>query len=292
MRVTNKTMTNNLLRNLNQGKSRLDKLNFQLSTGDTVNVPSDDPVKTGSILRLRSSVKETEQYLRNTDHAISWLEATDTVLQELVNQIHRARDLAIQGANGTNDEAARRALADEVQQLAYSVEGLANSTHTGRYLFAGQSVGERPFSEITDGSLDFEYNGDSNRISYEIGVGSPLSVSINGEAVFKPIFDTLRDLHSSLQAGTGDSSIIERLDDAMDNVLSNVAEVGALQNRVGLANERLKDLRLNVVTLLRESQNIDYAETIMNLKTEEFIYQTALSVGARIIQPTLVDFLR
>src|SRR5690554_7972186 len=103
MRVTNKTMTNNLLRNLNQGKSRLDKLNFQLSTGYTVNVPSDDPVKTGSILRLRSSVKATEQYLRNTDHAISWLEATDTVLQELVNVIHRARDLAIQGANGTND---------------------------------------------------------------------------------------------------------------------------------------------------------------------------------------------
>ena len=74
---------------LKPGKTRLDKLNFQLATGKTVNVPSDNPVKTGSILQLSSTVRQTEQYLRNTDHAISWLEATDTVLRDLTSIIHR-----------------------------------------------------------------------------------------------------------------------------------------------------------------------------------------------------------
>jgi len=82
------------------------------------------------------------------------------------------------------------------------------------------------------------------------------------------------------------------LEDALDNVLSNLSHVGAKEKRLELAHERLQDLRLNVINLLAESQDIDYAETIMNLKAEEFVYQTALAVGARIIQPSLVDFLR
>ncbi|NLM38605.1 MAG: flagellar hook-associated protein FlgL [Firmicutes bacterium] len=292
MRVTNRTMTNNLLRNLNQGKTRLDKLNFQLATGKTVNVPSDNPVKTGSILRLSSTVRQTEQYLRNTDHAISWLEATDTVLRDLTSIIHRVRSLAIQGSNDTNDESARQALADEIKQLAYNVEGLANSTHTGRYLFAGQSVGEKPFSEKSPDSLEFDYNGDTNQIKYEIGVNAEVSVSIPGSEIFEDIFVAIKQVYDEITGASGDQKGLELLDNALDNVLSHQSHVGALQNRVELANERLKDLRLNVIDLLGESQNIDYAETIMNLKMEEFIYQTALAVGARIIQPSLVDFLR
>ena len=65
------------------------------------------------------------------------------------------------------------------------------------------------------------------------------------------------------------------LEGALDNVLSHLSHVGAKEKRLELASDRLKDLRLNVVNLLSESQDIDYAETIMNLKTEEFIYQTA-----------------
>jgi flagellar hook-associated protein 3 FlgL len=296
VRVTHKTLSHNLLRNLNQGLSRLDKLNFQLSTGKTVNVPSDDPVKAGSIMRLRSAIKETEQYLRNADHALSWLEATDTVLQELNSVIHRAKDLALAGANGTQDDSARAALADEVAQLYDSVLKLANSTHAGRYLFAGQSTQKQPFVEGTAPSPsalpNIDFQGDTDALIYEIGVGARLQVNVNGEALFRPLFSAIQQLHGELTGGEPGSQSLDMLEGALDNVLSHLSHVGAKEKRLELASDRLKDLRLNVVNLLSESQDIDYAETIMNLKTEEFIYQTALAVGARIIQPSLVDFLR
>lgn len=295
MRVTHKTVTNNLLRNLNQGLSRLDKLNFQLATGKTVNVPSDDPIKTGSIMRLRSAVKETEQYLRNTDHAISWLEATDTVLQELNSVIHRARDLALAGANDTQDQSARQALADEVAQLYDAVISLANATHAGRYLFAGQSTKVEPFakSAANPGELpDVSFFGDEEALLYEIGVGARLQVNVSGKAVFEPVFQAMQQLYKELTGTSNDTESVRLLDEALDNVLSHLSHVGAKQKRLELANDRLKDLRLNVINLLSESQDIDYAETIMHLKAEEFVYQTALAVGARIIQPSLVDFLR
>ena len=71
MRVTNKMMNSTLLLNLNRGLSRLERINNQLGTKKKINAPSDDPVKAGLILRTRSSIKETEQYIRNIDAAIS-----------------------------------------------------------------------------------------------------------------------------------------------------------------------------------------------------------------------------
>ena len=79
MRITNRTMTNNLLMNLNRGMGRLHNINQQLSSKKQINLPSDDPVKAGIILRMSSSVRETDQYLRNVDSARSWLEAADIV---------------------------------------------------------------------------------------------------------------------------------------------------------------------------------------------------------------------
>lgn len=295
MRVTHKTLNQNLLRNLNEGLKRLDKLNYQLATGKTVNVPSDDPVKTGTVLRLRSAVRETEQYLRNADHAISWLEATDTVLQDLNSIIHRVKELAVKGVNGTLDESARQAIADEVREIYDNVLHLANATHAGRYLFAGQSTKDEPFQQgsAAPGELPIvTYQGDERKLDYEIGVGARVAVNVNGKELFEPLFGAIQQLYGELHGQQDGSSSLQKLEDALDTVLSQVSQVGAKQNRVALARERLQDLRLNVTELLGESQNIDYAETIMHLKAEEFIYQTALAVGARIIQPSLVDFLR
>ena len=198
----------------------------------------------------------------------------------------------MQGANETNDESARKALADEIEQLAYSLEALANSTHTGLYLFAGQSVGqslsvkaEQTFSSLSTRVM-------IRRLSLKLESVRRFRVSIPGDKIFEPVFDAIKQIYGELTGTAEGQDGLELLDEALDTVLSHQSHVGALQNRVELANERLKDLRLNVTELLGESQNIDYAETIMHLKMEEFAYRTALSVGARIIQPSLVDFLR
>ena len=75
MRITNRVMNNNLLLNLNRGLQRLDRINNQLGSKKQISVPSDDPVKAGIILRTSTSIRETEQYLRNIDSAESWLDA-------------------------------------------------------------------------------------------------------------------------------------------------------------------------------------------------------------------------
>lgn len=300
MRVTNKMMNNNLLMNLNRGLTRLERINNQLGTKKKINAPSDDPVKTELILRTSTSIRQTEQYIRNIGSAVSWLDATDVVLQDVVSVIHRAKDLAVSGASTHLDDTARKALADEVAQLRDNLMQLANSTHGGRYLFARQHTDSPPFTtdpNSTEPLPDVEYlegKGDSNSnlVQYEIGEGVTMEVSVDGD-FFLGIFSALKTLHEDLtQSGRAPDDVLGDLDDALDGVLSIMSEIGGKQNRVDLAQERLQDLQLNLTKILSEEQDLDYAEAIMELKMEEFAYRTALAVGARIIQPSLVDFLR
>lgn len=299
MRITNKTMNNTLLMNLNRGMTRLDRLNNQLGSKKKVNLPSDDPVKAGSILRTSSSIRETEQYIRNIGSAISWLDATDIVLKDVIAVIHRAKDLAVNGASSHLDDTARQALADEVGQLHDNLLQLANSSHGGRYLFAGQHTQTKPFegggvsaNEINE--VSYLEEPTEKMVEFEIGVNVRMEVSLDGKEVFGQIFTALQGLYGELtsEEPNPDSTILGELDKALDNVLRHVSDLGGRQNRVDLAQERLLDLQLNLTKILSDDQDLDYAEAIMELKMEEFAYRTALSVGARIIQPSLVDFLR
>lgn len=307
MRITNRVMNNNLLLNLNRGLTRLDRLNNQLASKKQINVPSDDPVKAGTILRTSTSIREVDQYTRNIDSAESWLDASDVVMKDVLAVIHRAKELGVYGASSHLDGTARQALADEVKELHGNVLQLANSMHGGRYLFAGQYTQTKPFEEVSGpgpgpgpGLPDVEFlpgietQANDMSIEFEIGTGVKMGVNMNGQELFMPIFEALQNLHGELNAATPSSSsgVLDDLDNALDNVLQQVSELGGKQNRVGLAKERMLDLKLNLTKILSEDQDLDYAEAIMELKMEEFAYRTALSVGARIIQPTLVDFLR
>jgi flagellar hook-associated protein 3 FlgL len=308
MRVTNRMMNNTLLLNLNRGLARLERINNQLGTKKKINRPSDDPVKTGVILRTSTSIRETEQYIRNLDAAVSWLDAADVILQDVVSVIHRAKELAVAGASTHLDETARQALADEVAQLHDNLLQLANSTHGGRYIFAGQHTDTKPFDgggvtgdRINDVTFLMSLTDDKTKIEFEIAPGITIDVNVISynpednpqEGLFMPIFKALQELYGELVDDTGDPDIpLQDLDNSLDNVLRKISELGGKQNRVELARERMLDLQLNLTRILSEEQDLDYAEAIMELKMEEFAYRTALAVGARIIQPSLVDFLR
>ncbi len=321
MRITNKSMNNTMLRNLNQGLGRLDRFQQQLATGKRVLLPSDDPASVTSIMQLKSSLVENEQYIKNVDDAYSWMDSTDTVFDSITNVLHRARELTVYSATDSLSHSDRQTIADEIEQLFGNVLQLANSTHGGKYLFSGQMTTTLPFHRVsTDPSsedyMQITYQGgyrdyqnpdnprDLASLNVEIGVGSELAINaINAdnrdgevtEHLFTPVFDILHNLHHSLKTGdTGSlgTSDLAELDVVFDQILSHRSETGAKMNRVELSRERLTDLKLNLSKLLSNARDVDVTEAIMHLKAEENVYRTALSVGARIIQPSLVDFLR
>ncbi|MBA1334010.1 MAG: Flagellar hook-associated protein FlgL [Firmicutes bacterium] len=296
MRVTNNMLINNMQKNLNMSLRRMEKIQDEMSSGKKIRVPSDDPVGTARSLKLRADLKANEQFKKNADDALSWLDTTETALMQIKDVLQRARELAVQGANGVLTPEDSQKLAEEAVQLRDQLVSLGNSTYVGRYIFAGYKTDQAPVELDADNNLN--YLGDGGQILYQVGVSDILQTNITALDIFKPggkdLLGDMQSLISSLNSGDAQtvSGLLGDLDIHIENILSKVAEAGAKTNRMELVVSRLEDENINFTKLLSQTEDADMADVIIRLTSEENVYRSALAAGARIIQPTLVDFLR
>lgn len=299
LRITQQMMNNQMLNNLNNNLNRLDNYSDQLASGKKIRKPSDDPVGLGSSLRYRSDITANDQYERNLDTAISWMDYTDTSLGQISDLMTRAKELAVQGATESNSTSSRAAIASEIDVLYEELREIANSDFNGKHIFNGQRTDQPPYPN-PDSWEDDPNSFDSGKIRYEVSKGLVMDINFHAEQIFggssdaDNIFRALESLSQGLR--DNDTSVIDNalglIDSGKDRLLEVYAEVGAKTNRLNMINERLKDSTLNLSSLLSKTEDADIAEVITLLKMEENVYQASLSVGARIIQPSLLDFLR
>lgn len=321
LRVTQTMMNTQLLRNISSNLGRMNNLQNQLSTGMKINKPSDDPVGITFALRYRSELDANDQYTKNVSSSLSMLEYTDTTIGQAGDIMQRARELLVKGANGTLEQTSLDAIKVEVAQLYNQMVEIGNSQFNGKQVFNGELTGDKPYPTMgVDGTVDlladppllkaFQVSSDTGSIKYELAAGMKLGVNIVGNEVFGEgvsptatqaeiessdnVFLLLQRAHDLLGSGDQDgiSALIEQVDTRMNTMLTKRAEVGAKINRVDIVQNRLDDININLKTVQAKTEDADMAEVITNMKTEENVYQASLSVGAQLIRPSLVDFLR
>lgn len=294
IRVTQNMLNNNMMRNLNNSMGKMDKLQEQLSSGMIISRPSDDPVIASRAMLYRSSLAENEQFQRNVSEAQSWMELSDTSLEEAGNILKRVQELIVNSGDGTLEEDSLEAIAKEIEQLKQQLGNVANQTVAGRYIFAGTDTKNAPYDQTAG---DFT-GGNGFTIELELNERIYLPINVNGQQVFNypdndsNIFKLLDNIISDLNAGKSATDRLADLDAQVQNILAERASLGARINRLELISERLINENTNVQTLMAENEDADVAEVITNLKTQENVHRAALGAGARIIQPSLLDFLR
>lgn len=490
MRITNNMLMRTMMQNINTNLGRLEKLQQQMSTGKKIQAPSDDPIVAARALKLRTDVSEIEQYKKNVEDAMSWLDVTETAIASLSDIVQRARELAVQASNdGVLAEEDRLSIKAEISQLKSSLIEIGNTAYAGRYIFGGYSTDKPPFeidssnsiigdkllyngnllnpygsilppdsdadenelkayyeeilkyykgdesqnikgvvgnkagqaelimanfNKVTTGeftitldgvpkliSLDASIGNDldnvvsilnqkleevfppvdktiyvkdengnevysetvtvspikvskeGNRIKftvqegnsikisgndevlknlgfadgvessvnrkqeiiYQIGVGNNIKINVEGNEIFggklQGLLDTFNKLEWALDGKTeyttliedenGDfeivrnslklSDLIEDLDQDLNQLLKIRADVGARSNFAEMTKNRLDDSLVNFTELMSNNEDADMAEVIIKLTNEENVYKASLSAGARLIQPTLLDFL-
>lgn len=302
-------LINNMIGYLGNNLDRMEKYQYQLATGKKIKVPSDDPVIAARALKLRTDVSEVEQFKKNARDALSWMEASETALDNIGNIIHRARELAVQGANGTNSPEETQKIASEVKQLREQIIKIANTTYSGRYIFSGYKtdkalVHDDPNNPATFGTFAIDVDTTVENIKFQIGIGDDININALGGDLFNAggsattgatpqLIAYFNTFINELNLGPDNvKNSITDLDNALSNVLRVRADVGARMNRLELSVNRLEDDNINFTKLMSDNEDVDSAETIMYLKSEENVYRASLAGGARIIQPSLVDFLR
>ncbi|MGJ4845465.1 MULTISPECIES: flagellar hook-associated protein FlgL [unclassified Leifsonia] len=291
-RVTNATQTLNAQNNLQASLQRQTALYDQATSRRLLNRPSDDPTATASALGVRSDQAANAQYARNADNGDAWLTTADSTLTSVEAIMNRVRDLTVQGSNdGALSPEAKEAVATELDGLKKSLLSLANTTYLGRTVFAGNSNAGVAFQP------DYTFTGVAgSTVDRRVGPDSTVRVDSDGAAVFgtgaSSVFALIDNTVSDLRSGVNTGPRLGEIDNRMKAIVGEHAEIGGRQTRIDKAKDTLA-VNSNSLEGQRASlEDVDLSKVLLDLKTQDVNYQTAIAVTAKVLQPTLMDFLR
>jgi len=260
-------MERNLLHNLSVAESRMQKLQDMESSGMRFQKPQDDPVGVQRSMGLRNLKARNSQYISNINRAKSWMEFTEQALSEITTVLSKATELALYGGTATTPQTGRDAIADEVAQYREEILALYDRSIEGRTVL----VGTMPTWKV----------GDNVTVT-----------SDSVETLLDDVVSGLEALENALRTPGGDVAAAgATLDTLGDRVLSQRAKNGARALRIDVLGDKLESLEIEYRRLLSDVEDIDLAEVLVKLKSAEVAYQAALDAGARIIQPSLLDYL-
>jgi flagellar hook-associated protein 3 FlgL len=262
---------------------------------------SDSPVDGAAAMRLRGEQSANEQIGRNIADGLSTLGAADGTFTSMSAMLQRVRQLVVSGLNETNGPNQREAIAAEVDQLKSGLLGLANTQYLGRPVFAGTQDVTAAFDTTTG-----QYLGNASPVQRSVSTDSSatLDVTVTGQATFTTLFSDSGDalgagiltrISAALRAPGGPATLdteLSNLDSASATVQNARSMVGARYNRL-LSVQGAGETRLDsLTTSLSLAENIDLTKTIIDMQIQTTGYQAALGAAAKIIQPSLLDFLR
>lgn len=324
MRITNASMVRSHLYDTQNNLTNMSKINQQISTGKVINTVSDDPHKAIKIMNINNEIKYTEKYNYNIDESVGWMNTTDGALDNVGNLLGEIKETILKVGNGTYSQNEMKSLNEDMNEKIKQLADTLNSTHGGKYLFGGSSVDDAPITVIEnpDGTVKLEFSKDKNgqtipntddlkadissgiNIDYNISVGEILNIKDgNGNTV--NLLDEINNLSTLMNdIANGDEQTAAKaketllndtkgkIDTLFDHVVNERTSLGV---RVSTA-EKIKELDdediLNIQDVLSKTQDTDVVEKFIELKSAEMIYQASIQVGAKLIQPTILDYIR
>jgi flagellar hook-associated protein 3 FlgL len=296
MRVTQSMLSSNSLRNLSESYRRMGQYQDQLATGKKITKPSDDPVVAMKGMFYRSNLTEVEQYKRNLSELYLWMENSEAGIEQANNGLQRVRELVIQGKNGSLSPTDRDAVAREVEQIKNDLVSVANTQVSGRYIFHGTDTANPPAIAGNPPTVaDNLANENIKEYKIEVSRGVSLRANVDPTNLFNTeLFNTVHEIQKALEDDTPAEldDLLKRLDGVMDTLSAERSELGARYNRLEMVDDRIAQQEVMANRVLSDNEDADIERVITDMKTQESVHRAALGVGARILQPTLLDFLR
>lgn len=289
IRITQQSISASTLRGLQANLSRMQDLQAQLSSGKRISVASDDPSGTASAMTFRSQQAADEQYLRNIGQVSARLGVTDNTLTQLSDRLRGVRDLLVQAGNAALGADSRSALAAQASSLKSEIVDLYNTTYLDRPIFGGTVAGQQAIDPTTGA-----YIGNDQPVSTRISRDATVRVDVKGtDAAADQIAPLLDRIVADLAAGTTiPAADFDDLDAVSSKVIQSLGDVGARSARIDATKANVDSERLDLTARISENEDVDLPATIMNLQSQQVGYQSALGASAKLLQTSLLDYLR
>lgn len=295
MRI-NPNLVPDILAGLQQSQQTLNTVLEEVSTGKSVNVPSDNPAAAAEMVQNTIETGDVDQYTQNVDSVLTTVQSADSVLSSVVASLTQAVSLGTEGANGVNSTAEQQELASQVQGIFSSVLSAANTSVGGAYLFGGTSNGI-PYTADSSSATGYTYNGNDDSNSVQIGDQTSVQVNLPGSQVFSNstnnVLGSLNSLVAALQSGN--TSAIATATTAVDSAVGYLSQQQVFYgNAESQLNSQQSFLQQDTVTLASQENNligVNEATAATELSQAETDNNAALAAAAKVLPNSLLSFL-
>jgi flagellar hook-associated protein 3 FlgL len=298
MRIASTTISDNIVRQIQQLTIQQAKLQTQVSTGQRIAAPEDDPAAVARVLNLTSERRQLAQFGQNASQALAISQATFSSLQNLKKVSDRAGELATLGT-GTLGPDAMAAYATETNQLIEQAVQAANTTFNGNYLFAGTAVSTSPFTVARNASgqiTGVTYAGNAAQATIPLSEVSSITPATDGPTNngLGTFINQLVALRDALASGTPSNvtAVQGGLTDGENLLVSSIANVGGVQTRIEASLAQQTDRTASLDSLISSETDTDLPSAIVKLNQVQTAYQAALQSAANIMSHSLLDYLK
>jgi flagellar hook-associated protein 3 FlgL len=296
MRI-NPNVVPDILAGLQESQTTLNQALEEVSTGKSVNVPSDNPAAASEMVQNTIETANVDQYTQNVTGVQSQVQAADSALSSVESSLTQAISLGTEGANGTESAADQQAIASQVQGILSSVVTQANTSYEGSYLFGGTATSQQPYTADSSSPTGYTYNGNNGQNSIAIGDSSSVQVNLPGSQIFSNsttnVLGSLSALVTALQSGN--SSAIGTAVSGVTSALNYVGQQRVFYaNADGQLNSQETYLQQETVNLSSQQTSlvgVNLTQAAMNLSQAETDNSAALAAAAKVLPDTLLNYL-
>lgn len=323
MRLTNNIISKNYLKSLNKSLTEMNDMNTLIAAKRKYMRFSDDPVSALRAMKVRQNITRIDVYTENLRDADDMFSQYESVISNVNSIVSDALVQVSQGMTGTSDEVARQTIAKSLEAFQDAILAAVNTQFAGKYIFSGDTVGQPPFSIDPDtGKLLYKGDPVDNITEFAekryIDIGLGLGVDEGGDVLPKTVWDIAvsgldllgygvdeegytKNLYNMLgilaekfenNDMTDIDKLYEKLQKIADNVRVQYVSVGEKSEYIKFFVDRLGSEQYNLMAKQTRLEGLDLAEGITKFANLELAYNACLQIGTKILQPSLLDFLK
>lgn len=329
VRVTQRAMTRQYIRNSNSALSQMNRLNNQILTKRKFMRASENPTGAARALTVRKGLANLKMYESNLKTAEGIFNSAESALLTVSDQTKNVTDRLIYGVNGEKGQSDRNIIAEEIERVAEGMLAQMNNDYAERRLFGGTNNSSAAFS-IEDGIVKF--NGvalndlddpsafpGSKPILIDVGIGikynpdgtvdpqTALDISLNGAELTGHGVDEDGDSKNLIQLAFDSAkalkendmekayALIDKVKAAQETLLVGITNLGVREQSVEFYQTKATNDGVNLAAAQIDAEGMsemDLAEAITNFKTVEAAYNATLQMGSKVVPASIFDFIR
>jgi flagellar hook-associated protein 3 FlgL len=270
----------------------------QIASGQSVNVPSDNPAAAAVLVQNADQTSQADQFQRSIGSVQGEIQSADSTLNSVVESLQQAISLGVEGANGTVNAEDRQAIITQLQGIQSQLLNLANLTYQGNYVFAGTATQTVPYVLNPSSSSGVTYQGNSGTNSVTLGNHFSLQTNLPGSQLFSGspsnVFQSIQDLINGLEGGDATiiSSAVSEVSNALNYVDGQRVFYGNALNQLTSQQTYLSSETTELAQQANTAGGADLTAVITNLTASQTSLQAALEAVGQTGQIDLFSFLR